>query len=66
MAPFVLVPGGWKGGWVFDPVSERLQAAGHDARAVTLAGLGEGDESAATANLPTHIEQVTDRSGMRT
>lgn len=59
MTTFVFVPGGWHGAWDFDPVTERLRSAGHDARAVTLAGLGEGDP-APTANLDTHIGQVAD------
>jgi pimeloyl-ACP methyl ester carboxylesterase len=57
MAVYVLIPGGWKGGWAFDPVTERLRDAGHEAHAVTLAGLGEPG-SASASNLDTHIEQV--------
>jgi pimeloyl-ACP methyl ester carboxylesterase len=59
MAVYVLIPGGWKGGWAFDPVTERLRDAGHEAHAVTLAGLGEPG-SASASNLDTHIEQVVD------
>jgi pimeloyl-ACP methyl ester carboxylesterase len=61
MTTYVLVPGGWHGGWDFDPVTERLRAAGHDVRPVTLAGLGKHDApQTAAANLDTHIEQVVD------
>jgi pimeloyl-ACP methyl ester carboxylesterase len=38
---FVLVPGAWLGGWCWRDVASSLRAAGHDAIAVTLTGLGE-------------------------
>lgn len=41
---FVLVPGAWHGGWVWHPVAQRLRAAGHGALALTLPGLGDGDD----------------------
>lgn len=41
MASFVLVPGGWLGGWVWARVSPRLRAAGHDVHPITLTGLGD-------------------------
>jgi pimeloyl-ACP methyl ester carboxylesterase len=41
---FCLVPGAWHGGWSWRPVAERLRAAGHTAFAVTLPGLGDGDD----------------------
>lgn len=61
MTTFVLVPGGWHGGWDFDPVTKRLRAAGHQVWPVTLTGLGDNDPpEAATANLDTHIEQIVE------
>lgn len=60
MATYVLVPGGWHGAWVFDPVTERLRDAGHDVRPLTLAGLHDDDPASRLANLDTHIEQVVD------
>jgi pimeloyl-ACP methyl ester carboxylesterase len=37
---FLLVHGGWQGGWCWDQVAARLRAAGHEVLAPTLAGLG--------------------------
>jgi pimeloyl-ACP methyl ester carboxylesterase len=59
---FVLVPGGWQGGWVFDPVAAELRRSGHRVQAVTLAGL-ESDGPADVArppNLDAHIDQVAE------
>ncbi|GAA1891302.1 alpha/beta fold hydrolase [Asanoa iriomotensis] len=54
---FVLVPGMWLGGWVWDGVAERLRAAGDKAVTVTLAGVGErvgeGD-----ADLEQHVADI--------
>jgi hypothetical protein len=41
MTTFVLVHGAWHGGWSWQLVSQRLEAAGHRAIAATLTGLGE-------------------------
>jgi hypothetical protein len=41
MSTFVLVPGGWHGGWYFQSFVDALRARGHRAYAVTLTGLGE-------------------------
>ena len=54
MATFVLVPGGWQGGWMFDGVATQLRSCGHHAEPLTLPGLG--DTPAPTANLTTHID----------
>jgi pimeloyl-ACP methyl ester carboxylesterase len=56
MTRFVLVPGGWHGGWAFDAVGHALQGEGHEVRALTLAGLG--DEPASGVNLARHIDEV--------
>jgi pimeloyl-ACP methyl ester carboxylesterase len=58
VATFVLIPGGWQGGWVYQQVAEMLTARGHTALPVTLAGLG--DTPAPLANLDTHIGEVVD------
>jgi pimeloyl-ACP methyl ester carboxylesterase len=56
---FVLVPGGWHGGWYFRPIAEALRSAGRTAYAVTLTGLGERAHlRTAATNLDTHIEDV--------
>lgn len=36
---FVLVPGAWMGGWVWQPVAELLREHGHRVLTPTLAGL---------------------------
>ncbi|GLY76130.1 alpha/beta fold hydrolase [Actinoallomurus iriomotensis] len=41
MATYVLVPGFWLGGWVWETVGARLRAAGHEVHQVTLTGLGD-------------------------
>ncbi len=59
MATYVLVPGGWHGGWWFQPVTEQLRRHGHDVYPITLTGLGDRRHLAsATVNLDTHIEDV--------
>ena len=56
MARFVLVPGGWHGGWAFEAVSRVLAGAGHEVQALTLSGLG--DEPAHGVNLESHTQEV--------
>lgn len=56
MATFVLIAGGWQGGWVYEKVVDMLVAHGHEALPVTLSGLG--DIPAPSANLDTHIAEV--------
>jgi len=41
VAQFVLVHGAWHGAWCWSRVLPRLRAAGHDAHAVTLTGVGD-------------------------
>jgi len=56
MARFILVPGGWHGGWAFEAVGNALSSEGHEVQALTLPGLG--DERADGANLDRHIDAV--------
>lgn len=58
MATFILIAGGWQGGWVYEKVAELLAAHGHKALPVTLSGLG--DAPAPTANLDSHIDELVD------
>lgn len=44
---FVLVPGASHGAWAWQPVAVRLRAAGHPAIALTMPGLGYGDDPTA-------------------
>ncbi len=45
MADFVLQHGAWHGGWSWQPVAQRLRAAGHRVSAVTSPGLGIDDDA---------------------
>ncbi len=59
---YVMVPGGWQGGWAFDAVADELRRDGHQVEAVTLAGL-EPDGPADVdrpPNLDAHIAQVAE------
>ncbi|MFR9726460.1 alpha/beta fold hydrolase [Streptomyces sp. MS19] len=59
---FVMVPGGWQGGWVFDAVAAELRRDGHHVEAVTLVGLepdGPADRDR-PPNLDTHVDQVAE------
>jgi pimeloyl-ACP methyl ester carboxylesterase len=59
---FVMVPGGWQGGWVFDSVAAELHRDGHRVEAVTLSGLeldGPVDVDR-PPNLDAHIDQVAE------
>jgi len=56
VATFILIPGGWQGGWVYQPVADMLAAHGHKALPITLSGLG--DAPAPTTNLEAHISEV--------
>ena len=41
MTTFVLLHGAYQGGWIFNPVAERLRGQGHLVFAPTLDGCGE-------------------------
>jgi pimeloyl-ACP methyl ester carboxylesterase len=59
MAVFVIVHGGFGGGWEWRSVAQVLQADGHEVTRPTLTGLGERSRNAAAAvNLETHIDDV--------
>jgi len=59
MTTFVLVHGGWQGGWSFKSVARLLRANGHDVYVATLTGLGERSHLAAfPVNLETHVSDV--------
>src|SRR5215216_473082 len=59
MTTFVLVHGGWHGGWCWKRVAPLLRDAGHDVYTPTLTGLGERVHLASPqVNLTTHITDV--------
>ncbi len=59
MANFVLVHGGWAGGWQLRAVATQLRAAGHQVFTPTLTGLGERVHLAhPDITLETHIQDI--------
>jgi pimeloyl-ACP methyl ester carboxylesterase len=59
MATYILVPGGWHGGWYFQGFAEALRARGHQAYAITLTGLGKRQRRLrAGVDLDTHVDDV--------
>lgn len=59
MATFVLIPGGWCGGWVWKHVAVKLRQAGHEVYPISLTGMGERAHLARQdVGLDTHIQDV--------
>lgn len=59
MTNFVLVHGGWHGGWSYRKVAKLLRQAGHEVYTPTLTGLGERSHLAGMPiNLDTHITDI--------
>lgn len=56
---FVLVHGGWHGGWCWDRVSPMLRTAGHDVHTPSLTGLGDRAHLSSPENsLQLHIQDI--------
>ena len=60
MARFVLVHGAFCGAWIWRPLLERLQAAGHTAVAFDLPGLGDDRTPASEVTLDSCAARVCD------
>ena len=59
MTTYVLVHGGWHGGWCWKRVTPYLRDAGHAVYTPTLTGLGERSHLASPeTNLSTHIQDI--------
>lgn len=59
MATYVLVPGGWSGGWQWRAVAKHLRTNGHEVFTPTLTGLGERVHLAnPDITLGTHTQDV--------
>lgn len=59
-ATFVLVHGAWHGGWCWKKLTPSLRAAGHEAYAPTLTGMGDrSDELTPEVGLGMHIMDIT-------
>jgi pimeloyl-ACP methyl ester carboxylesterase len=61
IATFVIVHGGWGGGWEWDDVAQLLREQDHQVFTPTLAGMGDrADESAPEVGLETHVNDVVE------
>lgn len=59
MTDFVLVHGGWHGGWCWQPVADLLRAEGHRVFAPTLTGLAERRHLIDCVRGPdTHVDDI--------
>ena len=59
MATFVLVHGGWGGGWEWTPVANALRKRGHEVFTPTLTGLGDREHiRASEVTLSDHVADV--------
>ncbi|MGW1935159.1 alpha/beta fold hydrolase, partial [Streptomyces sp. NPDC001919] len=59
MTTFVLVPGPFTGGWVWEETASLLRAAGEEAYPVTLPGLGDRRlPDGAGVDLETHVQDL--------
>jgi pimeloyl-ACP methyl ester carboxylesterase len=58
---YVFIPGGWHGGWAYDPIIEKMAQQGEKCIALTLPGLEtEPEIQNKIINLDTHIQFVVD------
>ncbi len=59
MSTFLLVHGSWSGGWQWEPVRSRLEAAGHRVLAPSLSGMADRHHIATIdMGLQTHIDDI--------
>lgn len=59
MAMFVIVHGGWGGGWEWTPVGVSLRGLGHEVFTPTLTGMGERSHLGSPAvGLATHVDDI--------
>ena len=58
MSIFVIVHGGFGGGWEWTPVAQLLRERGHSVFTPTLTGMGERSHLGPRVGLSTHIEDI--------
>src|SRR3954466_725867 len=59
MSTFVVVHGGFGGGWEWTPVARRLRARGHHVVTPTLTGMGERAHLAGVdVTIDTHVQDI--------
>lgn len=59
MSTFVLVHGGWNGGWCWEKVVPLLEEAGHGVEAPDLPGLGDDRTPIPEASLQSYVDRIT-------
>ncbi|WP_214108245.1 alpha/beta fold hydrolase [Acrocarpospora catenulata] len=64
---FVLIAGGWHGGWAWRPVAQYLRAAGHRVLAPTMPGLNDGDDPTAyeLCDVISYVVDLVERKDLR-
>jgi len=55
---FLIVHGGWGGGWEWTPVARLLREQGHEAFTPTLSGLAERGHLGPEVGLSAHVEEI--------
>jgi pimeloyl-ACP methyl ester carboxylesterase len=65
MARFVLVHGAFAGGWIWEPLAQRLEAAGHSVEAPDLPGSGADPTPVAEVTLDAYAARVCEVLGER-
>src|SRR5579862_7139226 len=61
MATFVLIHGSYQGGWIWQPVAQRLRAAGHTVYAPSLDGCAERKHQVrAGITTETHAQEIAE------
>ncbi|KMQ52663.1 salicylate esterase [Chitinispirillum alkaliphilum] len=58
MSVFVIVHGGWGGGWEWTPVAKELRKRGHEVFSPTLTGMGERSHLGEDVGLSDHIDDL--------
>lgn len=58
MARFVLVHGAFAGGWIWGPLAERLETAGHEVEAPDLPGAGDDETPLEEVTLDRYAERI--------
>ncbi|HLS48611.1 MAG TPA: alpha/beta fold hydrolase [Actinomycetaceae bacterium] len=58
MSRFVIVHGAFEGAWCWEPIAERLRAAGHTVSAPDLPGAGDDDTPVADVTLAKYVESI--------
>lgn len=59
MSTFVLVHGGWNGGWCWEKVVPLLEEAGHEVEAPDLPGLGDDNTPIPEISLQSYADRIT-------